>query len=68
MFIDQACDAAGNKVRGLRYKAIPLGELYIMENHQGLVNGFIRHFRLTARQCKEAWPDKPLPGQLQSAL
>jgi hypothetical protein len=52
MFVDQACDEGGNPLRALRYKAIPLGEAFIMENHQGLVNGIIRWFRLTARQCK----------------
>ena len=43
--------------RGVRYKAIPLGELFITENHQGMVDGFIRWFRLTARQIKQRWPD-----------
>ena len=68
MFVDQAADEAGNLLRALRYKAIPLGEMYLMENHQGLINGCIRWFRLTARQAKSKWPDKPLPPQLQSAL
>jgi hypothetical protein len=45
MFIDQAVDEAGNLVQGFRYKAIPLGELFILENHQGLVDGFVRWFR-----------------------
>jgi hypothetical protein len=67
MFVDQACDEAGNLLRALRYKAIPLGEMFLMENHQGLVNGFIRWFRLNARQAKMKWPDKPLPPSLQSA-
>lgn len=68
MFVDQASDEAGNLMRALRYKAIPLGEMYLMENHQGLINGCIRWFRLTARQCVTKWPDKKLPPQLQSAL
>ena len=68
MFVDQAVDEAGNPQRALRYKAIPLGEMFIMENHQGLVNGFIRWFRLNARQAKEKWPGKPLPPSVQSAF
>jgi len=68
MFVDQACDEAGTLLRALRYKAIPLGEMFLLENHQGLVNGFIRWFRLTARQAKSKWPDKALPPTLQSAL
>lgn len=68
MFCDQAADESGNLLRALRYKALPLGEVYLMENHQGLINGMIRHFRLTARQCKSQWPDKPLPPSLQTAF
>lgn len=67
MFVDQACDEDGNLLRSTRYKAIPLGEAFLMENHQGLVNGIIRWFRMTARQCKTKWPNKPLPPQLQTA-
>ena len=52
MFVDQFDGAAG-----LRYKAIPLGELYLKENHQGLIDGFIRWYRMTARQIKQAFPD-----------
>ena len=68
MFTDQACDEQGDLLRGIRYKAIPIGEMYLMENHQGLINGCIRWFRLTARQAKTKWPDKALPPSLQSAF
>ena len=49
MFVDTLYDHTG--VRGLRYKAPPLGELFIKENHQGRVNCFIRWFRLTGEQA-----------------
>lgn len=58
MFVDQAVDEAGNKLRALRYKAIPLGELFLRENHQGLICGFIRWFRLTAEQAYNIWKDR----------
>lgn len=51
MFVDQAVNQAGVKIPGLRYKAIPLGEMYYGENHQGLIDRFIRAFRLTPRQA-----------------
>ena len=54
MFVDSLDPRYG---RGLRYKAVPLGELFIMQNHQGMVDGFVRWFRLTARQIKQQWPD-----------
>ena len=65
LFIDRLYDPRGTK--GFRYRAMPLGEIYIKENHQGLVDGFIRHFQLTARQAEQRWPGK-LPAQLIVAL
>ena len=42
---------------GLRYKFITLGELYFTENHQGVPDKVYRHYRLTARQAAQKWPD-----------
>lgn len=67
MFIDQAVDANGRKVRGIRYKSVPLGELFLKENHQGLVDGFCRWFRLTARQAYQKWGDA-IPEQIKTAM
>jgi Bacteriophage head to tail connecting protein len=67
MFVDQAEDAAGNKILGLRYKHVPLGEMFLVENHQGLIIGFIRWFRLTAQQALSKWKDK-FPEVLRPAL
>lgn len=68
MFIDQAVDQAGNLVNGFRYKAVPLGELFLLENHQGLVDGFVRWFRLTALQAAKKWGKDRLPPNLLTAL
>src|ERR1035437_1601096 len=65
MFVDKLFSPEGK--RGLRYKAIPMGELYIRENHQGRICGFNRPFRLTAQQAKTQFP-KAFPPQLQAAL
>lgn len=54
-------------VPGMRYKNIPMGELYIRENHQGIIDGYIRWFRLTARQAFQKWPNT-FPAQLKAAL
>lgn len=67
VFVDQLVDPNGKPMRGMRYKHIPLGELYIHENHQGVVDGFVRWFRLTARQAKQKWPDT-FTEQLRPAL
>ena len=42
---------------GLRYKFCTLGELYHTENHQGVPDKVYRHYRLTARQAAQKWPD-----------
>lgn len=52
---------------GFRYNATGFGEIYILQNHQGRVDGFIRHFRWTARQAYNKWGDA-LPPQLKTAL
>lgn len=54
LFVDDLDNSMGGPT-GLRYKAVPLGELFIRENHQGMVDGFIRWFRLTARQAWQKW-------------
>lgn len=66
LFID-ALDGRQWNERGLRYKALPWGETYIVENHQGLVDGFVRAFRMTARQIYQRWPDE-FPEQFRGAL
>lgn len=44
--------------RGLRYRAIHLGEIYFAENHQGIIDKALRRFQLTARQAKQRWGDR----------
>ena len=65
LFIDAYKGYGGEK--GFRYRSIPIGELFLIENHQGLVVGFIRWFRLKAHQAFEQFGEK-MPEQLQPAL
>jgi hypothetical protein len=44
--------------RGTRYRAITLGEIYFVENHQGIVDKAFRCFGLTLRQAIQKWGDK----------
>ena len=67
MFVDQAVSEANTPLRALRYKAIPLGELFILENHQGLVNGFMRWFRMTADQAIKRFGPEAMPELYHSA-
>ena len=52
--------------KGLRYKSIHLSQLYIGENHQGMVNRVFRRFTLTPAQMKEKF-DK-LPSEMEEFL
>lgn len=47
MFVDPLMSGPG-----IRYKSIPVGQIYIRENHQGIVDTVFRYFRLTARQAR----------------
>jgi hypothetical protein len=53
MFIDRLSGA-----RGFRYKAIPMGEIYFKENHQGIIDTSLRYFRMTAKQAVDQFGDK----------
>jgi hypothetical protein len=67
MFIDQAVDEAGNKTRAWRYKALPLGETFFFENHQGLIDTMIRWFRLTPLQAIKQFGVDALPDTVVAA-
>lgn len=67
VFIDQAVDDWNRPVNKLRYKNIPIGELFIRENHQGRVDSVIRWFKLTARQAFQKFGDN-IPAMLLAAM
>lgn len=49
MFIDESVG------RGLRYRSIHLSELFVQENHQGVIDTVHRKFNFTARQAVQAF-------------
>lgn len=69
MFVDEFDGTLYNNTRGIRYKALPLGEVFLRENHQGIVNGMVRWFRMTAEQVYSvpAWKDS-FPEVMKTAL
>jgi hypothetical protein len=52
---------------GLRYRCIPLAELYLLENHQGVIDTAHRKFVLTARQAIQQFGREALPEKLVEA-
>ncbi len=67
VFIDQAVDDWNKPVNKLRYKNIPIGELFIRENHQGRIDSVIRWFKMTARQSYQKFGDQ-IPETLLAAM
>ncbi len=57
LFID---NLAGQK--GLRYRNVFLGEVYLQENHQGVVDRVCRYFTMTARQALQKFKEKCPPA------
>ena len=52
MFIDKL--ATG---RGLRYKYVHVGETYLRDNHQGIVDDCLRRMKMKPHQILERWRD-----------
>lgn len=63
IFSDELADEPG-----IRYRHIHLGEIYFVENHQGIVDKAIRRFPLTARQAQQKWGEDALPDDIKQAL
>jgi hypothetical protein len=68
MFIDKLDARLHPGSRGWRYKAIPTGEMFFRESHQGIVDGFVRWFKLTAYQAMQKWGMEYLPAGLHVPL
>jgi len=62
MFID---DMIGH---GIRYRSVPLNEIYIAENHQGVVDTVHRRFPMSARQAAQRFGLNKLPETIQRAV
>lgn len=50
--------------RGLRYRAIHLGEIFFLENHQGIIDTALRYFDLTARQAIQQFGEQQMPEKI----
>lgn len=61
IYIDQL---KSKRERGLRYRAVHLGQNYFMENHQGIIDTNYRKFPLTARQAVQQFGEASLPEKI----
>lgn len=62
MFIDE------DMGRGIRYRAVHLSELYISENHQGVIDTVFRRFTMTVRQAAQKFGEDKLSEKMKGAL
>lgn len=53
---------------GLRYKCLNLQDVFMQENHQGMIDMVFRRFRWTARQAAQRWGENNLPEKIRGAL
>lgn len=53
---------------GLRYRCIDLKDLFLLENHQGVVDTVYRTFQYTARQAVQAFGRDVLPDSILKCL
>lgn len=53
------------KKGGLRYKNIHFAQTYFMEDHQGMVDGLIRYYPMTARQAIQKWGMDEVPDVIK---
>jgi hypothetical protein len=67
LYVDELDGRYTQGTQGLRYRSISPGELYIIQNHQGLIDGYFMAFRRTARQIWQRWPDT-FPATLKPPL
>jgi hypothetical protein len=51
--------------RGIRYKHCHIGEIFLRENHQGIVDTVYRFYRMTARQAAQAFGIESLPDKIR---
>lgn len=54
-----------DKAPGIRYRTVSLGEIYFVENHQGMVDKAFRYFDLTGRQAIQKW-GKEVPENIRT--
>lgn len=62
MFIDELVG------RGIRYRSVPLSEMYIAENHQGMIDSVYRRFPMTVRQFAQRFGREKLNERQKGVL
>jgi len=67
LFIDAFRDPVDRTARGLRYRQVPLGELFFAANHQGQIDKVFRRYKMTWRQIIQKWGEDAIPMDMREA-
>lgn len=67
LFIDFD-EGRGATARGLRYRCVGLRDIFILENHQGVIDTVYRRLYWTARQAAQRWGREKLPESIAKDL
>jgi hypothetical protein len=54
--------------KSIRYRSVHLSELFIAENHQGIIDTVHRRFTMTARQAAQKFGEDVLPDTIKNSL
>jgi hypothetical protein len=68
LFVDRLRLPWDKNAKGLRYKSVHLGEVFFLENHQGLIDTAFRKFELTARQAGQKFGEDKLHEKIRECL
>ena len=68
LFVDKLADSFDPTAKGLRYVNVPLGQLYVAQNHQGLVDKVWRRFPMTLRNVATAFGEDALSPEMRTKL
>ena len=52
---------------GFRYRTLNLKNIFLLENHQGVIDTVFRQFEFTARQAIQKWGEENLPDKIIKA-
>lgn len=66
IFIGERAPSALNPVRGFKYVACPLRDVFMLVDDDGELFAVFRRFWLNVRQFKSKFPDQPFPTQMKS--
>lgn len=66
IYIGERAPSASNPVRGFKYVACPLRDVFMLVDDDGELYAVFRRFWLNVRQFKSKFPDAPIPTQMKT--